>query len=192
MPASTVNRNYPYSIPGDPADVAQALEDLAKAVNDDVENLESTVGLRPMARVRGTTPLTIVNANTVLTLPFELIDFNYNGAIAPLEGDGTIIRPQLPGVWLCLATMNFPQPGASTVDLISLIVNLNFIIGEAATHRHPTMAQGTMKLDATGFGFAVDGINDQAFIQAEIGRSSGTAPQTIRDRSLTLFRMTQS
>lgn len=192
MPAFTANRNYPYSIPGDPARIPAALQALAEAVNDDVDNLESIVGLRPMARVRGTTPLTIVNPNTVLTLPFELVDFNYNGAIAPLEGDGTVVRPLLPGVWICVATMNFPQPGASTVDAIGLVVNMNFIIGEAKTHRHPTMAQGTMKLDATGFGVAVDGINDQAFIQAEIGRASGTAPQTIRDRSLTLFRMTQS
>jgi hypothetical protein len=158
----------------------------------DVTALEAAIGTRPMARVRGTTPLTIVNPNTVLTLPFETIDFNVNGAIAPLEGDGTIIRPLLPGVWVCVATMNFPQPGASTVDMISLIVNMNFIIGEAATHRHPTVAQGTMKLDAVGLGIAVDGINDQAFIQAEIGRASGTGPQVIRDRSLTLFRMTQS
>lgn len=192
MPAFTPNRNYPYSLPTDPADVPAAIQALAEAVNDDVDNLESIIGTRPMARVRGTTPLTIVNPNTVLTLPFELIDFNVNGAIAPLEGDGTIVRPLLPGVWLMVATMNFPQPGASTVDAIGLEVDMNFIVGEVATHRHPTVAQGTMQLDATGFGIAVDGINDQAFIRGFIGRASGTAPQTIRDRTLTLFRMTQS
>lgn len=191
MPAFTPNRNYPYSIPGDPAQIPAAIQALAEAVNNDVDAVEDLVGLRPMARVRGTTPITIVNPNTVGPLPFELVDFNYNGAIAPIEGDGTVIRPLLPGFWFCIATLNFPQP-VGAIDAIGIELSMNFIIGEAATHRHPTIAQGTMKLDASGPGFAVDGINDQVFVNAFIGRSSGTSPQTIRDRSLTLFRMTQS
>lgn len=192
MPAFTVNRGYPYSIPTDPADVPQALEDLARAVDTDVTNLEATIGVRPQARVRGVTPIVVDGLSTSADLTFELVDYNINGAIAPLSTNDTTVNPLLDGVWAMIGTLNYAQPGSVNIDSLGVEIFVGgVLVAQTITHRHPTIAQGTVKLDTVGIQFN-NGLSDAIQMRAIVTRSAGTTPMTFRDRSLTLMRMTQS
>lgn len=196
MPAFTVNRGYPYSVPGDPADVPQALQDLAEAVDTDLAALEALVGPRPMARVRGTTPVSVIGAGlTSAQLNMELIDFNVGGAIAPLT-NGTV-QVLLPGVWFAFATVTCPAPvPAASIDYLgfSIIEPGNNEIGYMSTHVPAPLAELQRNYDAGGAAFLDPSFpgGDTLFVRGSVNRSAGSAEYRFADRSLTLIRMTES
>lgn len=195
MPANTVNRGYPYSIPGDPADVAGALQALADAVDSDVTALQGLGRPRAVARVRGITPVTTTANPAFPMLPFELVDFNVGGAIEPLT-DGTV-RVLLPGLWFAVATVVYVSAaGSSTINYVGASIvhqDTNDEVGIFSTHT--TSFTGLVRTaDIGGAQFMGDpSLNDnKLFIRGEVRRTSGTVPHTFRDRTLTVMRMTES
>lgn len=194
MPAFTVNRNYPYSVPGDPADVPQALQDLAEAVDTDLTALEALVGPRPMARVRGTTPISVIGSGlTSVQLNMELVDFNVGGAIAPLV-NGTV-QILLPGHWFIFATVVIPSaPPAGNFDYIgaAIIDQANNDVGKVSTPTNPPLSELQRNLDTGGSISVTPGVSDTVFLRGNVQRSAGSAEYRFRDRSLTLIRMTES
>jgi hypothetical protein len=199
MPAFTVNRGYPYSIGTDPADVPQALQDLAEAVEADLQSIENALPsfVRPIARVRGSTPLPIMNPSVVRDLTYEEVDFNVGGAIGPLSTITPYIVPLLPGFWFAMGTMTYQTAGSSTLNEISLQL-LSTQAGSSgnlamqSTHVQPPVSDNVRNHHVAG-GLLCTGTNSTVFrLRAGINRASGTVTYTILDRSLTIFRMTQS
>lgn len=205
MPAFTVNRNYPYSVPTDPADVPQAMQDLAEAVEADLQALEGSVPtlVRPMARLRGTTPVTLNSAQTERDCPFDLIDFNLGGALAPGHNPASvIIVPQLPGFWFAVGHVTYQTAGSSTLNEIGVRLRGGVLGGSSAalalgdqnTHVQPPLSDSNRNHSVAG-GQSCTGVqaNPTAFrLQVYLNRASGSTSYTFLDRSLTIFRMTQS
>jgi hypothetical protein len=194
MPGLTVNRGYPYSVPTDPADVAGAIQDLAEAVDADLQTLQALVGPRPMARVRGVTPVTLAGATADFAdLPLELVDFTVGGAVAPLTGSN--VQVLLPGMWLAVATFIYSVPAGPNVASIGVdIVDAsNVEVGRVNTHLFPAVPETGRNMDASGMALIVPGLLDTLKLRAEVRRFAGaTTAVTFRDRTLTLLRMTES
>ncbi|MEU2510358.1 hypothetical protein ABZ621_37510 [Streptomyces sp. NPDC007863] len=195
MPGFTVNRGYPYSVPTDPTDVAGDIQALAEAIDADVQTLQSIVGPRPMARVRGITPVTMVGSGGTADtreLPLELIDFNVGGAIAPLTSGR--VRMLLPGMWMAVGTFIYSLPSGANIAYVgaALVDEANIAIGEVNTHLLPAVPETQRNMDVSGMTLINPGLNDTLFLRAEVRRFSGGAGETFRDRTLLLMRMTES
>ena len=199
MPAFTVNRGYPYSVPTDPADVPEALQALAEAVEADLQSIEGSLPslVRPIARLRGTTPQSIVFPNTVRDLTFDQMDFNLGGAIPALNPDNPIIVPQLPGFWFAIGSMTYQSAGSSTLSEIGVRIlggpfpGTTTPLGDQSTHVQPPTSDN-VRNHAVATGQFCDGSTTVFKLRAYLTRASGTVSYQILDRSLTLFRMTQS
>lgn len=196
MPLFTPNRGYPYSVPGDPADVPAALQALAEAVNDDVQALQDLVGPRPMARVRGTTQVVTGGAAVTFNdLPFELTDFNIGGAVAPITNGTLTIN--LPGLWFMVGTLVYPSPlPAANIDYVGVKIMdtaANAEIAENSVHSNPALAELQRQMDVGGSAYIPPGSEPYTFnLRGEVGRSAGTAQYALRERTLTVIRMTES
>lgn len=194
MPAFTPNRNYPYSVPGDPADVAQAIEDLAEAVDADVQALIAQVGPRPMARVRGT--VSSVQSGTGFTsaqVSFDTIDFNIGGAIGPLT-DGTV-NVLLNGAWVVFGTAQYLAAGSTFTEVGLDLVdrNSNTEFARANTHSLPGVPENVRNMDLGGFHYRNPVNPDHAiFMRGFAQRNAGTAAFTWMNQTMTLLRMTES
>mgnify|MGYP003575567565 CR=1 FL=1 len=195
MPLPTPNRGYPYPIATDPADTAGSIQALAEAINDDVDALQDLVAPRPMARLRGST--TVVNQQAIVPsdLPLETIDFNVGGAIAPItNGRATIL---LPGAWLMFATLVYPAAiPAANVDYVSLQIHqpqTNSTFAVNSVHTTATLAEIQRNIDVGAFVWALPGdLPLDISLRSEVGRTAGLAQYPLRERTLTLIRMTES
>lgn len=196
MPLPTPNRGYPYPIATDPADTAGAVQALAEAINDDVDALQALVGPRPMARLRGST--TVVNQQAVVPseLPLEEIDFNVGGAVGPIvNGRAEIL---LPGFWLLFATLVYPAAvPAANVDYLNFrIFNppSNTDLAVNSTHSFPAISEIQRQMDVGSSVFVANPPGTEAIIglRSEVGRTAGLAQYPLRERTLTLIRMTES
>ncbi|MEU7010355.1 hypothetical protein [Streptomyces sp. NPDC046332] len=193
MPLPTPNRGYPYSVPGDPADVPAAIQALAEAVDADAATLQSLVGPRPMARLRGSTQ--VVNQANIIPsdLPLETVDFNIGGAVGPIvNGRAEIL---LDGLWFMFATLVYPAfVPAANIDYVSLQIynpatNDEFAVN--AVHSSPLLAEISRQMDVGGSVLVLSGNNpQQVSLRSEVGRTAGTAQYPLRERTLTLVRMT--
>lgn len=114
MPAFTPNRNYPYSLPTDPADVPISLQDLAEAIDLDLRNVEDQVLARPFAQVSGTTPQK-VQPNVSTTMLFDFVDFDNDG-MASLSQFPTRLQPQTAGTYWVYVELNCPPQFGSSID----------------------------------------------------------------------------
>lgn len=197
MPALTPNRSYPYSVPTDNNDVAGAIQALAEAVDTDVQALQSLVGPRPMARVRGTTPVIHAGAaSTFGVLRMEVIDFNVGGAIGPLA-DGTV-KVLLDGQWLMVATFEYSQPsGAGIATVGANLVGLPVLpgatpFGRVNTSRLPSGTEVSRNMDVSALVNVGPSGLDTVMLESEVRRSSGGANMTFLTRTMTLLRMTES
>jgi hypothetical protein len=190
MPAFTPNRNYPYSIPADPANVPEAIQALAEAVDADLQTLQSLVGPRPMARARGITPVVASGSVTTFnTMPMEVLDFNVGGAVS-LPGDGTV-QILSEGSWLGIASMSFP-PSSGTLSGIrmTIIDGSNTEYADTSTNNFPVVPETQRTMGASGMAFFIPGVFDRTLLRAEVNRTAGGAAFTLRDHTLTLIRMT--
>lgn len=123
MPA-TSPRGYPYSLPTDPADVPGAIQDLAEAIDLDVESVANSVRPRDAFRVSGTDTLSISTSTPFTTsrlLPFTTVDFNVGDAMPPM-GPLTDIVPQLPGFYWIEASITLPRERSTLLDAMTLRV----------------------------------------------------------------------
>jgi hypothetical protein len=195
MPGFTVNRGYPYSVPTDPTDVAGDIQALAEAIDTDLQALQAIVGPRPMARVRGVTPVTTEGATADFAdLPLELIDFNLGGAIAPLTSGK--VQVLLPGMWMVVSTYIYMQPAGTNVASIGVNIieaATNTEIGRSSTHLFPAGTEFQRNMDVSGMTNVVPGSLDTLFLRAETRRfAAASTAVTFRDRTMTLLRMTES
>lgn len=199
MPAFTVNRGYPYSVPTDAADVPQALQDLAEAVEADLQTIEGALPslVRPTARVRGTTPISILPGQTTRDLLYDSLDFNLGGAILPLNPDSPYIIPQLPGFWFAIGSMTYQTAGSSTLNEIGVRMlggpfpGSSTPLADQNTHVQPPLSDSVRNHHVAN-GQLCDGSTTTFRLRGYLNRASGTASYQLLDRSLTLFRMTQS
>ena len=197
MPALTP-RGYPYSIPTDPADIPQAIEDLATAIDLDVQARYDSIHPRAVFRLSSTSIVAfgqpVVTSTTNKTLPFELEDVNIGGGIQPLQGSTTRIVPQLPGFWWLHGAMVVPRAGATSRDLIGIsIQDQSQILARNSTHLAPPASDGANLLTVSTGAF-FNGTTDYIELVASVGGTPtpGVGNLNIRSRYLVGMRMTET
>lgn len=118
MVAFTPNRNYPYSQATDPADIPQAIEDLANAIDLDVQARYDSVLPRRSARVRNlSTTRQFFPATTQTELTFDFIDYD-NAAIVDLGAEPTRLTPTSAGLWAFWGALEVPNSFANGYELM--------------------------------------------------------------------------
>jgi hypothetical protein len=193
MPANTVNRGYPYSIPADPADVPQAMEDFANAVDVDVQSQWDRLTRRPVAKAWSTTPQTFqtVTSGTDFIVNFDNFQVNTDN-FATLSGGR--VTPTLPGFYFAIATVSFGKPsGAVTPTNISTIMLFNnvSVISRSGVNGTVLAADNTAEIVAAG-GQLMNGTSDWLTAAFQVTAPSTVPIFTVYTRSLTIIRMTQS
>lgn len=212
MPAFTVNRNYPYSIPADPADVPAALQALAEAIDDDVCALTEGVTGRPSARFRGTGtyasestafPLTAPPDASFFRVPFDTEDFDTaNVTMQSMEVGNRLILPEEPGFYFALATVQVPTMTlATTVNFMGVQIRkgdaslptLGATRLAGTSHNIPVNADDrNVRLFSVGCGAFMNGTTDAFCVEFRADTTPDVAQYVINERSLTVIRMTQS
>lgn len=109
MPANTVNRMYPYSLPTDPADVPGALQSLAEAVDDDITANLAPAALLPRAlghmRSSGTQT---VPPNIETPLAYQ-IQFNDTDNMVNVVSSPTALRINTSGFYMFHCLVSVPD-----------------------------------------------------------------------------------
>lgn len=213
MPAFTVNRNYPYSVPTDPADIPQALQDLAEAIADDVCALTNGVTGRPVARFRGTgtfnseSPAFSLGApptDSFYRVPFDTEDFDTIGVTMQSQEVGNrLILPDVPGFYFAIGTVYVPT--LTTAGAVVNFLDIELQLGDAS---NPLGA--TTKLAGSSHNIAVDandrnvrvfslssgtfmnGTTDAFALEFRADTTPNIAEYPIAERTLTILRMTTS
>lgn len=199
MPANTVNRGYPYSIPTDPADVAQAIEDLATAIDADLVTIGPSIVARRMARVSRSAPISFGTTGTSRTIEWDTIEFNIRGAVATFPGaPADRIIPAFPGFWVATGQVSYtPVTQISTpVDWVDADLRRNgFRLGRQSDTRpiNPIGGSQSRTLNVA-MGMSFNGTTDYWHMNASIIRSSGVpnANYSMFGASMTIWQMTQS
>lgn len=208
MPASTVNRLYPYSIPGDPNDVPQALQDLVEAIDDDVCTLLQTGG-RPASRFRGTgtynSPAASgIGGDTTNRVPFDTIDFNNaNVTMQTMVTGNRLLFPEDPGFYVGIATVQVPTltTVVTSVDYIGLQIRRGNISSPAVlatrlagggNHIPANADDRNVRVIAVATGGFFNGTTDAFSIEFRAMTTPTIADYPIRERTLTILKMTQS
>jgi hypothetical protein len=212
MPANTVNRGYPYSLPGDPADVPAALQALAEAIDADVCALQNGFTARPVARFRGTgTFASITSAFPVNSppniftarVPFDTVDFNTANVTMADQGIGNrLIYPEDPGFYFALATVYVPvnTVAGTTVTFMGLQIRradiTNPTLGASSrlggvSSNFPVDADDrNVRVQALGLGAYMNGTTDAFSIEWRVDTTPDTASYVINERTFTLLKMT--
>ncbi|RYJ26490.1 hypothetical protein CU044_3783 [Streptomyces sp. L-9-10] len=206
MPATTP-RGYPYPVPTDPADVPQAMQDLASAVDTDVQTVYNGISARPSVKAVGQTVAKYTNvvSGSLRGLPFEYFDFNVGGAVAGngfsqqnsfkviVQGGFYRVIPQKPGFWMAFGAASFPKPAGGVAAIhtaIVLLLNDSTIVSRSGINGNTLAADGTAQLVTSG-GALCNGTTD-FFNLAWTPTHTSTIPSiTVNNRNLTLIRMTQ-
>lgn len=118
MVAFTPNRNYPYSQTTDPADVAGAIEDLARAIDLDVQARYDSVLPRRTARVRHlSTSRQFFPASTQTECDYDFVDVD-NAGIVDLGSEPTRLTPTAGGLWCFWGAIEVPNSFANGYELM--------------------------------------------------------------------------
>lgn len=212
MPANTVNRGYPYSIPGDPADVPAAMQSLAEAIDDDVCELQNEFFDRPAARFLGvgtydspspSFPLGAPPFSAFYRVPFDVKEFDTVGATRQSQEAGNrLIKPDVPGYYFVVATMYVPiLTAASTMIFMDIQIGKGDISSPGAATIRLSGASWNVPVDAadrnvrcltTSCGVFLDGVVDALSVDFRVDTNPDIASYTINERTLTIIRMTQS
>jgi hypothetical protein len=117
MPAFTANRGYPYSVPGDPADVPQAIEDFARAVDLDMQNLMDATVRRPFCKIAATSPTPQIFPSDVVTeATFDFVEAD-SDSMTDLGTFPTRVTPTSAGfyfVWGSIVISDFLGTAGAT------------------------------------------------------------------------------
>lgn len=212
MPAFTVNRNYPYSVPTDPADVPGALQALAEAIDDDVCDFGNGLTGRPVARYRGTgtyaslstsAPLSPPPTDSYYRLPFNVEEFDTMGCeMQSMEVGNRLIFPTNPGFYFAFATVFVPTMTlATTVTFMGLQIrrgslatppNLASRLTGTSNNVPVDLVDSSMRLMTVGCGIQMDGVDNALCVEWRADTTPDVAEYVIGERTLTLMRMTQS
>ena len=197
MPAFTP-RGYPYSVPTDPADVPGAIQDLAEAIDPDIQARADAIHARPAFRLSSTSPVvfpTWIAFTNNQRLPFENQDALVEGAIAPIQGSTGRIVPLLPGFWWFHASWSFPRTGATLMNFLGISLQTSTqVLARNSTHIAPPLSDGANNMTVSA-GTFFNGTTD--YIEV-IGSANVTTPgagnpaMTIRNRYLFGMRMRES
>jgi hypothetical protein len=215
MPALTPNRFYPYSLPGDPADVPAALQALAEAIDADVCALQDGLSGRPVARFRGTgtydspSPTHPVNSPpTPYTdrVPFDTVDFNTANVTMMSSAVGQrLIFPEDPGFYFALATVYVPvlTVAGATVTYMGLQLRRGDATNPTSLlpaprlggsgHNVPVDANDrNVRVLSLGVGAFMNGTTDAFSVEFRADTTPDVAAYTIGERTITILKMTQS
>lgn len=209
MPAFTVNRGYPYSLPTDPADVPAALQSLAEAIDDDVCSLTNSIAGRPASRFRGTGTFDSFTTSLGFTVgtvrvPFDTTDFNTVPATMQSQEVGNrLIKPDVPGFYFVLGTVYVPvmTVAGTTVNFMAIqirkcdasspLTNGTRLVG--SSHNVPVSADDrNVRVFSVGTGVFMNGTTDAFSLEFRADTTPDVASYTINERTLTFMRMTQS
>lgn len=195
MPSFTP-RGYPYSDPTDPADVPQAIEDLAEAIDPDVQARADSISPREMFHLTSTTVVAFPSGapfTVSAAMPFDVVDANVGGSIAPFSTPTERIVPLLPGFWWFQGSVTFPRASAANRDLygVALRQNSSVTLGRSASHIRPPAADGSNNI-ACASGAYFNGTTDYVELLAftRVTAIVVGSPMNIRRRYLVGMRMT--
>lgn len=196
MPAFTP-RGYPYSLPADPADVPEAIQDLAEAIDPDVQARADSVGSRAVFRLSSTTIVqfpSIFSTTMNIPLPFDIIDAQVGSPLAQFNGPTYRITPRLPGFWWLQGSITYPRAGASK-DLygVTLRQNGNVTLGRQSSHISIPTTDGSKNLTCTAGAF-FNGTTDYVEIVGSVRNDvpAPVSPMNVRRRYLLGVRMTET
>lgn len=194
MPANTP-RGYPYSLPADPADVPEAIQALAEAVDTDAQDVADLVRPREGFHLAGLEPIRISTANLFTTsraIPFNVVNFDV-GNTAPELGPVTQVVPQHPGFYWIEGSITIPREGATAFDLIAVsLQTATETLARSSVHIPPPASDGLNNLEVqTGAFF--NGTTD--YVELMCTTHVGTfalGSMRLRAGYLSMTRMTES
>lgn len=209
MPANTPNRAYTYSLPADPADVPAALQELAQDIDTDVCNLLNTTTIRPSSKFRGTgsfasqTPSALGPTVGTVRVPFNTTDFNnVTCTMQSQEVGNRLIKPDVPGFYMVLATLDVPILTLSTaVQLMLLEVRkcdttaptvAGSLLGMSSHHDLVSFVDRGVRRFTVGTTAFMDGVDDAFSLEFTADTNPDVAEYIVGERSMTILRMTTS
>lgn len=194
----TINRNYPWPDPTDPADVPGALEDLALAIETDVQSQYDRIATRSVAKAwRVSAPTFITNWQFGFGFFLALDDgfqINTNSAV---ELSGTRLYPREAGFWLFSASISWP-----TVETVSpypqgrhseVWANGTTMLGRDSFNDNIPVTDVSAETFAVGGRF-MNGTTDYVQVVGRVFSDNGAnIPKVFMNtRALTAMRMTPS
>lgn len=185
MPAFTPNRGYPYSLPADPNDVAGALQDLAEAIDLDMQLLSDSIIQPPFAKVSSkSTTKQIFPADEVTECTFDFVDVD-TASISSLSTQPTRLTPTSVGFWLVWGLIEVPIAQSRTRDVF-LRMNGTDITRYEFHINDPTGSGGqNMTLAAMAF---MDGVDDYFTMTFE--PDQGLEEYKIGNKQMACLRLT--
>lgn len=187
MPGFTPNRNYPYALPSDPADVPSALQDLAEAIDLDLRAVEDQVLARPFAQVSGTTPQT-VQPNVQTTMLFDFVDFDNDG-MAALSQFPTRLQPTTAGTYWVYTELNCPpQFGPTNDPFQDLFIRVNGVDLTRRTRNEDSSGNGFLRTVIEGASILTGVTPNTSAITVTFQHNYGIA-LTVTNRKLGCFRI---
>ena len=184
MVAFTPNRGYPYSQPTDPNDIPGAIQDLAEAIDLDMQALDNTIIRRPFAKVSSrSTTRQVFPADQATECTFDFVDAD-TAAISNLTNFPTRLTPTSPGLWLLWGAIETPDSQSRTRDLF-LRVNGADLTRQNFHVNDPTGGQMTMSI--TGM-WVMNGTTDYFTMTFEPDR--GLDDYKIHNKQMACFRLT--
>lgn len=214
MATITPNRNYPYSTPGDRADVPFALQALAEAIDVDLCALSDGVAPRQAARIRGTgtyaspTPSVAIGSPPFPSfnrVPFDTIDFDTVGVeLQSQDPLNRLVKPTVAGFYFAIATVFVPTLTTSGVTVSFLDISINR--GNASSPANTASRQASssyndpvnltsdngVRVFSVSSGGFFNGTTDAFSLNFRADTSPNVSSYPIGERSLTILRMTQS
>jgi hypothetical protein len=212
MPAVTPNRGYPYPLPADPADIPQAFQDLAEAIDNDVCALTNGVTGRPASRFRGTAPYTSITPQLPVfdpaqgfrsRLPFDTTDFNTaNVTLQSQDMGNRLIFPEDPGFYFVLTTVYIPiltLPTTPTYFQFMLRranvvtpIPIGTRLGATSNNVAISADDRNVRLMSLGMGVFMNGSTDAFSVDLTLETTPAVDGWPIGERTITLIKMTQS
>jgi hypothetical protein len=101
---TTANRSYPYPDPTDPADFPQGMQDLAEAVDLDIQALVNSLVTIPFCVITRDTPQSVPFSGTELNLGYTTVNYD-NDNMVNLAADNTSIYPTTAGLYFLHASV---------------------------------------------------------------------------------------
>lgn len=183
MPGTTPNRGYPYPTLGDSfADWPVQIENLARAVDTDMENLDNSVLRRPAAKVsnRLAEPQTF-HADVIAECTFNFTEFDSDN-IADLANFPTRLTPTSAGLWLAVGQIVVGTAQAGATDLY---VAANGVALDRQNF-HGSGLTGSKQITVGSMSF-MDGVDDYFTLLFEADR--GLEDFFITQKSFACFRL---
>lgn len=161
---TTANRSYPYPDPGDPADMPQGLQDLAEAVDLDVQALVTSLSGVPFCVVTRDTPQSIPSIATATPLIYTTVNYD-NDNMANLAVNSGSITPPTAGLYFLHASLRCPD----TSTQLEMFLRVGATSLDFGRTIHQGNAPGQPRLVVSGMASLSGTDNVRATIQQNTG-----------------------